>query len=137
MIGEEIEKVPLRHQGDELAVGGQVREVREGDRIVADHAADFAQLHMRQLQERLDQSEFVHDLKRGGVDCVAAKVAQEILVLFQHRDVNAGARQQKSEHHAGRTAACDHAARGDGFHGEVALQLIAARSHVTRSAAFR
>ena len=45
---------------------------------------------------------------------VAAKIAEEIRVLLQHHDVDAGARQQKAEHHPRRSAAGDAALRGDG-----------------------
>ena len=62
---------------------------------------------MRQLQELVQQTEFVHQLERRGMDGVAAKIAQEIAVLLQHDDIDAGARQQKAEHHAGRPAADD------------------------------
>src|SRR4051812_15556784 len=41
------------------------------------------------------------------MDRVAAEVAQEVGMLFQHDDVDAGAPQQKAEHHAGRTTAHD------------------------------
>ena len=41
------------------------------------------------------------------MDRVAAKIAQEIRVFFQHDDIDAGAREQEAEHHAGRTAAND------------------------------
>ena len=44
---------------------------------------------------------------------VAAEIAEEIGVLLQHHDLNAGARQQESEHHAGGTAAGDAALRRD------------------------
>ena len=44
---------------------------------------------------------------------IAAKIAQEIAVLFQHQDFDAGARQQIPEHHAGRPAAGDAAAHGN------------------------
>ena len=47
------------------------------------------------------------------MDGVAAEIAQEIGVLLQHDDVDAGAREQKAEHHAGRPAADDAAARGE------------------------
>ena len=43
---------------------------------------------------------------------VAAKIAEEIGVFFQHHNVNTGARQEKSEHHAGGATAGD-AALGD------------------------
>jgi hypothetical protein len=44
------------------------------------------------------------------MDRVAAKIAEEVGVFFQHRDIDAGAREQEAEHHAGRTAAGDDAA---------------------------
>ena len=44
---------------------------------------------------------------------VAAEVAKEIGVFLQHHDLNAGARQQESEHHAGGAAAGDAALRRD------------------------
>ena len=36
------------------------------------------------------------------MDGVAAEVAQEVGVLLEHHDIDAGARQQIAEHHAGR-----------------------------------
>src|SRR5208283_1986634 len=47
------------------------------------------------------------------MDSVAAKVAKEIGMLLQHHDIDAGACQQKAEHHPGRPAAGDAALRGD------------------------
>ena len=44
---------------------------------------------------------------------VAAEVAKEIGVLLQHHNMNAGARQQESEHHPGGAAARDAALRRD------------------------
>ncbi len=41
------------------------------------------------------------------MDRVAAEIAEEVGVLLQHDDVDAGARQQVSEHHAGGSAAGD------------------------------
>jgi hypothetical protein len=38
---------------------------------------------------------------------VAPKVAVEILVLFEHHDVDALAREEESEHNAGRSSAYD------------------------------
>ena len=44
-----------------------------------------------------------------GMNRVAAKIAEEVGVLLQHHDMNAGARQQKSEHHpAGPPPAMQH-----------------------------
>ena len=72
---------------------------------------------MRQLQELVEQAELVHDLERRGMDGVAAEIAQEVAVLLQHDDVDAGARQQEAQHHARRPAAGDAALRGDGLIG--------------------
>ena len=44
---------------------------------------------------------------------VAAKIAKEIGMLFQHDDVDAGARQQEAKHHSGRAAAGDGAFGGN------------------------
>ena len=38
---------------------------------------------------------------------VAAKIAQEVAMFFQHDDVDAGAREKIAAHHAGRAAAHD------------------------------
>ena len=56
------------------------------------------------------QPKLVHHLERRGMDRVAAKIAQEVGMLLEHRDVDAGAREQKAEHHAGRPAVDDAAA---------------------------
>ena len=86
--------------------------------LVADLPAELAHLLMRQLQEVVEQAELVHHLERRGMDGVAAEVAQEIGVLLEHHDVDAGARQQKAEHHAGRPAAGDGASSHSGSHAE-------------------
>ena len=44
---------------------------------------------------------------------IAAKIAEEIAVLFQHQHLDAGARQQIPQHHARWTAAGDAAAHGN------------------------
>ena len=59
------------------------------------------------------QAELDHQLKRRGMNRVAAKIAEEIGVLLQHRHMNAGAREQKPEHHPGRAAAGYAALRRD------------------------
>ena len=44
---------------------------------------------------------------------VAAEIAEEIGVFFQHQNVNARASEQKPKHHSGRAAARDAALCGD------------------------
>ena len=95
---------------------GRWREIGEGDHLVADDSADLAHLLVRQLEERLEQAKLVHHLQRRGVDRVAAEIAQEVRVLLQNDDIDAGAREQKAEHHAGGPAPGDDAVRGDGLH---------------------
>jgi hypothetical protein len=80
---------------------------------VAEHALQLKHLLVRQLQEFVEKPQFLHDVERRGMDRVAAEVAQEIGVLLQHHDVDAGARQQEAEHHSRRTAARHAAARGN------------------------
>ncbi len=113
VLGEEIEKIPLRHQRDEFAVRRQVREIDDRQRLVADLHAQAFQLLMRQLEEFVEQAELLHDFERREMDGVAAEIAKEVGVLFQHHHIDAGARQQKAEHHPGRSAAGDAAARFD------------------------
>ncbi len=96
-------------------MGREMGEIGDRDRLAADHGGKLLDFLMGQLEERLEQAELVHDLERRGVDGVAAEVAEEILVLLQHHDVDTGAGQQKSEHHAGGSASGNAAARGDGF----------------------
>ncbi len=54
-------------------------------RGLADLAAETLDARMRQLEEVVEQAEFVHQFQRRGMDGVAAEVAQEVGVLFQHR----------------------------------------------------
>ena len=84
-----------------------MREVGDPHRRVADDAAEPFHAPVRQLEELIQQAELVHDLERRGMNGVAAEIAQEVGMLLQHDDVDAGARQQEAEHHAGGAAAGD------------------------------
>ena len=110
-LGEEIEEVPLRHEGNELAARRQVAEIREVVLAVAEERGDGGLLVVRQLEELVEQAELAHDLEGRGMNGVAAEIAQEIGVLLEHDDVDAGAREQEAEHHPARSAADDAAAR--------------------------
>ena len=66
------------------------------DAVVADLARELAHLLMRPLEELVEQAELVHDFERRGMDGVAAEVAQEIGVLLQHHDIDAGAGEQEA-----------------------------------------
>ena len=62
---------------------------------------------VRALEEALEQPELVEDFHRRGVDRVAAEIAEEVGVLFEHADRHAGAGEQQAGHHPGRPAADD------------------------------
>lgn len=66
---------------------------------------------MRPFKKPIEQPELIENLHRRGVDGVAAKIAQEIAVLFQHHGRHAGAREQQPGHHARRAAPDDYAIR--------------------------
>ena len=118
VTGEEVEKIPLRHQGDELADCRDMAEIGHFERRPAHADAGGGDLLMRQAEELLKQTEFVEDLERGRVDRVAAEVTEEIGVLLEHGDLDAAACQQVTQHHACGAAACDTAGcvQDFGFH---------------------
>ena len=106
-FGEEIEEVPLGHDGDEFAVGGEVGEVGDRGGKIVDVDAEVVDFLVRALEEVMKEAEFVHELEGGGVDGVAAEVAEEVGVFFEDDDVDAGAGKEEAEHHAGGTTADD------------------------------
>src|SRR5215472_7749195 len=71
VLGYEVQKIPLRHHGDEAAAGWQMRKIRESDEILTDLRADRPRWPMRPPEKFLEKAELVHDLKRGGVDRIA------------------------------------------------------------------
>ena len=113
MLGQEVEEVPLRHQRDEFAVRRQMAEIDHPKVLGADLAGQCFDLLMRQLQEFVEEAELDHQFERRRMNRVAAKVAEEIGVLLEHRHVDAGAGQQESQHHSRRAAAGDAALRRD------------------------
>src|SRR5438270_11979427 len=69
---------------------------------------------VRQFEEIVEQAKLVQHFERGRMNGVATKVAQEIRVLLEDRHFDPGARQEKTEHHSGGSAAGD-AAGSDQF----------------------
>ncbi len=47
--GEEVEEVPLRHEGDEFCVGGEMAEVGDAELLAADGDREFADLGVREF----------------------------------------------------------------------------------------
>ena len=126
MFGDEVEQIPLGHEGDELGVGGKAGEIDYRESLVAEGDRQFADLAVTKGEEFVEEAQLVEEFERRGVDGVAAEVAEEVLVLFEDGDVDALAGEEEAEHHAGGTSAND-AARGLGGsrHG-MTFNLIAA-----------
>ena len=124
VVGDKIEEVPLRHQRNELAARRDVTKIDQLYVVGADLGAELFNLLMRNFKKLVDQTELRYQFKRGGMHGVAAKVAEEVAVFLQNDDVDAGARQQISQHHPRRAAAGNAALGGDrGFaHGRSKLR---------------
>src|SRR5439155_16142354 len=69
----------------------------------------LADLLVRKLQEVVEQPQLVHDVERRRVDRVAPEVPEEIGVLLEHEDGDAGARQDRTVHRAVREVGRAHA----------------------------
>src|SRR5713101_6504510 len=80
--GEKVQEIPLRHESNELAARRQTREVRHRGEVTIKNSPQLRKFLMRQFQEFVEQSELVHELERGRMNGVAAKIAIEIGVLF-------------------------------------------------------
>src|SRR5437764_14889981 len=74
VTGEEVQEIPLRHEGDEFAARGQVRKIRDRHNVAVHYTAQFMQFLMRQLEEFLQQPELVHELESGRMNRVAAEI---------------------------------------------------------------
>src|SRR5919197_129657 len=59
----EIEKIPLRHQRDELAPRWQMREIAQRQRLAPDAARDVANLPVRPLEEFFEDVQLMQDFE--------------------------------------------------------------------------
>ena len=95
----------------------KVAKVGQMDRVAGDLHGHGVDAVVRKHQELVEQPEFVHDLEGRGMDRVAAKIPQEVRVLFQHGHFHALPGEKQPQHHARRPAAGDAAAHGHCFIG--------------------
>ena len=65
---------------------------------------DFAVLDRQQL---IEPAELVEQIECRGMYGVSAKIPEEVLVLLQHRDLDAGTREQHASEHPGGASAHD------------------------------
>src|SRR5215471_14187750 len=111
LLSKEIEKVPLWHEAEKLAVGRQMCEVCQRNKLIANLAADLSDFLVRSFEKLIEQAEFIDHFESRRMDRVAAKVAEKIGVLFEHDYIDTCPREQKPEHYTGRSTA-DNAAAG-------------------------
>ncbi len=107
LASDEIEKLPLRHQRDVRRRYVEVPEIDQLHVAPGNAPAQFLDLLVRPGEQGREQAELVEQPQRRGVDGVAAEIAQEVGVFFQHDALHAGPGQQKAGDHARRAAADD------------------------------
>ncbi len=84
-----------------------MREVRKLQGRLSELPRQALDLLVRELQQAIGKTEFVHHFQSRRVNGVAAKVTEEVGMLFEHDDACAGSCQKVSEHQPGRTPAGD------------------------------
>src|ERR1043166_672709 len=128
MISDEVEKIPLRHESNKAAASRQMSEVSERKCGVPNLSIQTMNFLMRKSEQLVQQTKLGNHLKGRRVDRVTAKIAQEVRMLFQNDDINAGPGEQEAQHHSGRSAASN-AATGrkrfsfSGLHGFSAIVI--------------
>jgi hypothetical protein len=113
LCGEEVEEVPLGHEGDEFCVGGYVTEIGDGKRLAADDEGEVGDLLVREGEKGVEDAQLVHEIEGGGMDGVAAEVAKEVFVFFKDGDVNPLAGEQEAKHDTGGPSTDDAAGSGE------------------------
>ena len=105
LVAQEVEEIPLRHHRDERRRGIEMRQV--SDRVVFAGDTDLRTFHpvVGALQETAEHSQLVQDLHRRGMDRVAAEIAEEVGMLFEHPDRHSRAGEQQPGHDPRRPAA--------------------------------
>src|SRR5579864_2809450 len=94
---------------------GQMRKIRDRHGISAHLSGKFAYLLMRELQKFVQNTQLIHQFKSGRVNRVAAKVAQEIRMLFENVYIHADLCKQVSQHNSGGASSADAASCTDYF----------------------
>jgi len=107
VLGQEVKKIPLRHQSDEFALRGQMRKVPYRSFVAAYRSFQLGDFLMGTKKKIIKEAQFVHDFERRWMNRVASKIPQEVSVLFENDDVDTGASEKKSEDHSGRPTAND------------------------------
>src|SRR5690606_17659930 len=107
LLRNEIEKVPLGHHRNEGRSDGQMLQCRDRVALPEQIERHRVELRVRFLEQFLKQADLVKQLERRGMDRVAAKIAEEIGMFFEHYHLHPGTREEEPCNHAGRPPAHD------------------------------
>jgi hypothetical protein len=88
-------------------------EICYGKGLAADDESEVGDLLVREGEEGVEDAQLVNEIEGGGMDGVAAEVAEEVFVFFKYGDVDALTGEQEAEHDAGRSSADDAAGSGE------------------------
>src|SRR5262249_10574986 len=114
----ELEKIPLRHERDELELRRQPIE-GETERLTGGRLKlNRRHLAVGQCQERVGESELVEQPERRWVNGVAAEGAKKVVMFFEHDDVDTRSCEEETEDGAGWTTTGNRARRRCGRHEE-------------------
>ena len=64
-------------------------EIGDGKRLAADDEGEAGDLLVREGEEGVEDAQLIHEVESGGMDGVAAEVAEEVLVFFEDGDGDA------------------------------------------------
>ncbi len=112
----------MRHERD-VVEGFESAQLDEHLHVIAERDREIVRFVLLELIKAFVKSDFGQYLQRRRMHGVAAEIAQEILVLFEHRHANARACEQESEHHSRRTTADDATFCGNVFSGHSQFPL--------------
>jgi hypothetical protein len=82
----------LRHQCDKTAVDRNVCKVGNLETLVANVRLERSDLGVRPIEKFFEEPKLLHDLHRGRMHRIAAKIAQKIRMLLQDHRLYARAR---------------------------------------------
>jgi hypothetical protein len=88
VASEKLQEIPLRHESHEFAARRHMAEIGDIEFGISDYQPNGLHLPVRQLQEILQEPEFFEHFQSRRVYRVAAKIAEEILMLFEHRNLD-------------------------------------------------
>src|ERR1700730_13002007 len=100
LLDDEVQKIPLRHQREKLAMGWKMSEVGDLEHVVAKLAGKFTHLLMRAPQEIFQKTKFRYHRQRGSMNDNSTKNAHKIKLLFENKNIKTHASQQKTKHHS-------------------------------------